>query len=542
MQCVFAYLLLPKGLTMTLRSLLFLVPASLATCASVAAANEVAPASPRFDINQFEVRGNTLLPSNELQQSVAAFVGGQRDFADVVKAQEALEAAYHRHGYQLVRVDLPEQELNGGVVVLQVVEARIGQVRIAGNQHFSNENVRNALPGLQEGHTPDLTAISKSLKLANENPAKQTVMKLKNSEGQDAVDADLQVTDESPWSASLNMDNSGTEETGKTYMGAVLQNANLFGRDQVMSLQYTTTLEKPERVSVYGLGYHLPLYALGDSLDFFTSYSDVDNGLVTAGIFDLAVSGKGTIFGGRYNHNLATDGNYQSKLVYGIDYKAYKNNLEAEDVQLGNDITVHPLSVGYQGTWVRLDGDANFAVTLAHNIPGGSRGRQSDFDLARTDARDDYTALRLAANITQALPADWQLRGVLNGQYSNDALIPGEQFGAGGAMSVRGFREREVSNDSGISSNLEAYTPPMCGGGSWQCRALAFYDNAYLTRNHALPGEFTHVALSSTGLGMRVSYRRYLNLQVDYGHVLHAEASETERGDNRLHARLSLSF
>ncbi|KFE54448.1 ShlB/FhaC/HecB family hemolysin secretion/activation protein [Pseudomonas syringae] len=528
---------------MTYRSLLFLVPASLVACASFAAADEVASVSPRFDINKFDVRGNTLLPAHELEHSLAAFVGGERDFGDVVKAQEALEAAYHRRGYQLVRVNLPEQELNGGVVVFQVVEARIGQVRIAGNQHFSNDNVRYALPGLKEGQTPDLTAISKSLKLANENPAKQTVMKLKDSDAQEAaVDAELQVTDESPWSASLNMDNSGTRETGKTYMGAVLQNANLFGRDQVMSLQYTTTLEKPERVSVYGLGYHLPLYELGDSLDVFTSYSDVDNGLVTAGIFDLAVSGKGTIFGGRYNHNLATDGNYQSKLVYGIDYKAYKNNLEAEDVQLGNDITVHPLSLGYQGTWVQLDGDANFGVTLVHNLPGGSRGRQSDFDLARTNARDDYNALRLAANITQALPADWQLRGVLNGQYSNDALIPGEQFGAGGAMSVRGFREREVSNDSGISSNLEAYTPPICGGGSWQCRALAFYDNAYLTRNHALPGEFTHVALSSTGLGMRVSYRRNLNLQVDYGHVLHAEASETERGDNRLHARLSLSF
>jgi len=526
---------------MTYRSLLYLVPASLAAFASVAVANEVAPTSPRFDINRFDVRGNTLLPAKELDQSVAAFVGGQRDFGDVVKAQEALEAAYHRHGYQLVRVDLPEQELNGGVVVFQVVEIRLGQVKIAGNEHFSNDNVRYSLPGLQEGQTPDLTAISKSLKLANENPAKQTVMKLKNSDGQDTVDAQLQVTDESAWSASLNMDNSGTRETGKTYMGAVLQNANLFGRDQVMSLQYTTTLEKPERVSVYGLGYHLPLYELGDSLDFFTSYSDVDNGLVTAGIFDLAVSGKGTIFGGRYNHNLATDGNYQSKIVYGLDYKAYKNNLEMEDVQLGNDITVHPFSVGYQGTLVRLDGDANFGVTLVHNIPGGSRGKQSDFDLARSDARDDYTALRLAASITQALPADWQLRGVVNGQYSNDALIPGEQFGAGGAMSVRGFREREVSNDSGISSNLEAYTPPLCSG-TWQCRALAFYDNAYLTRNHALPGEFDQVSLSSTGLGVRVSYRRYLNLQVDYGHVLHAEATETERGDNRLHARLSLSF
>jgi hemolysin activation/secretion protein len=167
-------------------------------------------------------------------------------------------------------------------------------------------------------------------------------MKLKTGAAADTVDADVQVSDESPWSAALNLDNSGSKETGRTYVGAVLQNANMFGRDQVMSLQYTTTVEKPERVSVYGLGYHLPLYALGDSLDFFTSYSDVDSGTVTAGIFDLAVSGRGTIFGTRYNHNLATVGNYQSKLVYGIDYKAYKSSLELFDVQLGNDITLHP--------------------------------------------------------------------------------------------------------------------------------------------------------------------------------------------------------
>ena len=243
-------------------------------------------------------------------------------------------------GYQLVRVNLPEQELNGGVVVLEVVQVRVGTVTVTGNQHFSEANVRQSLPGLQEGGSPDLTAVSKSLKLANENPAKQTVMKLKSSPAGNSVDADVQVNDESPWSAALNLDNGGAKETGRTYVGAVLQNANLFGRDQVMSLQYTTTLEKPERVSVYGLGYHLPLYALGDSLDFFTSYSDVDSGTVTAGIFDLAVSGRGTVFGSRYNQNLATVGNYQSKLIYGVDYRAYKSSLELFDVQLGNDIKI----------------------------------------------------------------------------------------------------------------------------------------------------------------------------------------------------------
>lgn len=524
------------------RFMQLLVPASLALCTSFAVAADSEPLSPRFDITRFDVRGNTLLPALELEQSVAPFVGAQRDFSDVAKAQEALEDVFHRHGYQLVRVNLPEQELNGGVVVLEVVQVRVGTVTVTGNQHFSEANVRQSLPGLQEGVSPDLTAVSKSLKLANENPAKQTVMKLKSSAADNSVDADVQVNDESPWSAALNLDNGGAKETGRTYVGAVLQNANLFGRDQVMSLQYTTTLEKPERVSVYGLGYHLPLYALGDSLDFFTSYSDVDSGTVTAGIFDLAVSGRGTVFGSRYNQNLATVGNYQSKLIYGVDYRAYKSSLELFDEQLGNDITVHPVSLGYQGTWVRLDGDANVGLSLLHNIPGGSKGQQRDFDLARAHARDDYTALRFATSITQILPAAWQLRAALNGQYTKDALVPGEQFGAGGVASVRGFREREVSNDSGVVGNLEAYTPPLCLGGSWQCRALAFYDVGYLTRNDALPGEFEHVNLSSTGLGVRLIYRRNLNLQMDYGHALHAQASETQRGDDRLHVRLSLAF
>ncbi|KID12023.1 peptidase S37, partial [Rhodobacteraceae bacterium PD-2] len=112
--------------------MLLLVPASFAVCTSFAVAADSEPLSPRFDITRFEVRGNTLLPADALAQSVAPFVGAQRDFSDVAKAQEALEDVFHRQGYPLVRIDLPEQELNGGVVVLDVVQVRIGQVTVAG--------------------------------------------------------------------------------------------------------------------------------------------------------------------------------------------------------------------------------------------------------------------------------------------------------------------------------------------------------------------------------------------------------------------------
>ena len=496
----------------------------------------------RFEIHHFDIAGNTLLPAAEANAAVAPFTGKDRNFADVMGARDALKAAYQARGYELVRIDLPEQELNNGVVVLNVVQTKVGKVAIEGNTNFTNANIRHSLPGLQEGEVPDLKKISKSLKLANENPAKKTVVKMKSGAAADEVDATLSVAEESIWQTALNLDNSGNKQVGKTYAGVVLQNANLFGRDHVATLQYTTTLEHSGDVAVYGFGYHLPLYALGDSLDFFASHSDVDAGTVTAGILDIAVSGKGSMVGARYNQNLAIIGNYESKLVYGLDHKAFRYSMQTLGLQLGNDVTVHPLSVGYLGSWSMSNGDANFGVTLLHNLAGGSNGRQQDFAAARFNAETDYTALRFSASTTQTLPKNWLARVIVNGQYTRDALISGEQYGAGGASSVRGFQEREVSNDSGVTANFEIYSSPLCHNTDWQCRALAFYDTAYLTRNHALPGEFRKVAISSIGVGMRLQLRNNVSLQLDYGHVLHAEATATKKGDKRLHARLGLSF
>ena len=47
--------------------------------------------------------------------------------------------------------------------------------------------------------------------------------------------------------------------------------------------------------------------------------------------------------------------------------------------------------------------------------------------------------------------------------YSPDLLISGEQFGLGGAHSIRGFEERELSADKGIQASLEIYALPLAG-------------------------------------------------------------------------------
>jgi hemolysin activation/secretion protein len=63
---------------------------------------------------------------------------------------------YHARGYNVVTVQLPEQELNGGVVRLNVIQARLSRLTVSGNRYYSEQNIRAGLPTLQPGQTPNL--------------------------------------------------------------------------------------------------------------------------------------------------------------------------------------------------------------------------------------------------------------------------------------------------------------------------------------------------------------------------------------------------
>lgn len=238
------------------------------------------PVSLRFDITAYRVEGSTLLTNNQVQSAVAPFRRKQRDFADIQRALEALETAYRKAGFGAVQVFLPEQELQGGIVVLRVVEWRIGKVEITGNKHFDSGNIRRSLPALKEGQTPNSRALADNLRVANESPVKQARVVLRPSSKPNEVDAKVEVEDESPWRVFSTLDNTGTKQTGRTRLGVGLQHANLFNRDHVATAQ------------------------------------------MPAG--PLQFSGQGTVYGAR-NFLFARHGEYENKMVFGADYRIYDN-------------------------------------------------------------------------------------------------------------------------------------------------------------------------------------------------------------------------
>src|SRR5690606_16662828 len=103
---------------------------------------------------------------------------------------------------------------------------RIGKVQLEGNRQFDDANVRASLPGLREGETPNLTRISNSLKLANQNPAKKTTLRLQAGQRDEEVDAVVKIDEEKPWQIGASIDNSGNDTTGKSLLTTQFRHAN----------------------------------------------------------------------------------------------------------------------------------------------------------------------------------------------------------------------------------------------------------------------------------------------------------------------------
>lgn len=500
-------------------------------------------AVPRFGISRFVVEGNSLLPADEVAAMLARHAGTDRTFSDIQRAVEDLEAAYRAAGYSTVSVVLPEQVLESGEIRLTVQETRLGKVHVSGQQHFDEANLRASLPALREGEAPNLQALSRNLQVANESPAKQVQVILQGSEVPGQVDAAVRVSDEKPWRLFATLDNTGTVETGRMRLGLGAQHANLFNRDHVLTAQYTTAPDALDQVSVYGLGYRIPLYASSDTLEFFAGRSDVSSGTV-ANLF--TVSGAGTVLGARYTRNLPRHGIYDHKATLGLDYRAYENQVRplGGGASLLPDYTVTPLLATYSGALDWTTARAGFAATWMRNLPYTDKGREAQLKQVRLGAREDYSLWRLSGNYSQALAGDWQAVAAFSGQYTRDQLVSAEQFGAGGVASVRGFNERAVAMDRGYRGSLELYTPELKG---WvpiegaNLRLLGFYDFASIRLNHALPGEASREGLASAGVGLRLNVSKRFSLGADYAQVL--DGAGTKRaGDDRLHVNLMLSY
>lgn len=501
-----------------------------------------------FDIRGFDVVGENPLPTSETTDVLAPFLRTKATIDTLGKAAEALEAALKARGFGLHRVVLPPQEL-GATVRLEVVSFKLAKVEYEGLKALSQRNIGHGLPALKSGASPNLAELATETKMSNAGNHKQVRVGLKASESPDAIDATVSVQESSPWQFGLDLSNNGTAATGRDRFTLLASHSNLFQQDHQFSGVWTSSFEKPGDVKQWGLTYKVPLYpqtswitasfSRSDVVGRFGAFSSTGAGdSFSLSVVKVIPLPEGQSF--EWNATLA------DRLFRGAQL------LDAFGVPIAGTATPdtrgRSLSGGFSGSQTGDNRLFTYGVNLVTSLSGGRGNDLASFTnngLNTAIKSRSWRAIRGNLGFSQGFPSGWLLSLRSEFQMSPDALIAGEQFGVGGAASLRGLKDRALQGDQGVMASLQLNTPPLAPGLQLQ----GFLDSAQLRHHFPNASRLVSDRATTAGLGLRWAKEPHVFLSVDYGRVLTGSRlpaasfpDAPKRGDDRIHLTLSLRY
>ena len=500
------------------------------------------PAQDAFDIWEFQVEGNTLLPGIDIERAVYGFLGEQKTIDTVTAAQQQLESLYHARGYGSVYVDIPEQDVQAGVVRLKVTEAKVARTRVTGSRYFSLGRIKSKVPSLAAGSVPNLPKVQEELaQLAQLSPDRVITPVLRPSRTPGKLEVELKVKDELPVHGNMEFNDRYSADTTRLRLSASVRYDNLWQREHSIGASYQLSPQDPTEVEVFVANY---LWRFEDSPHLLALYA-VKSNTDVATIGTLSVLGSGTIVGARYTIPLKTVGSYFHSLNLGADYKDFDEQIGFQ----GSDAIVTPISylmfsATYNGTWFRDKAVSHFNLAL-NMAPRGLGNTQKEFERKRFKAIPNFVTVRATADHLQPLWRDFGLFTRLDLQAADVPLVNNESYSAGGVDTARGYIESEALGDDAVALSAELRSPDLLHPRTlnWmnKLQLLAFTDTVLLNTKSPLPGLDPSQLLWSAGLGLRLTAVESLQATVFWAYPL-LEGDRTPQGDDRFHFNVGYDF
>lgn len=516
-----------------------------AAAENVAAAPDATEGAARkVEINAYDIDGNTALDQEAVEAAVYPFLGPDRTEEDIDKARAALEAAYKQRGYETVVVEIPQQIVRNGVVRLQVIEARIGRLRVVGARYSAPSEIKRQTPDFAEGALPNFKKVAEQVNELNRTPDRQVTPLVKVGKYPGTFDIDLSVEDKLPLHGSVELNNDRNANTEPLRLSASLRYTNLWQLGHTIGFTYSVAPVERGDAEIYAGNYLAPIWGTPWSLLVYGYKSNSNVGALGG----VAVLGQGYDIGARAIRNLPSFGRYTHSATFGFDYKNFlETTLIPNFNPLPAPIRYWPVTAVY--TIARTTDASSVSTSLA--LTAGVRGlgdTQAAFETRRAFASPSFAYLSLDLNYDQDWPNKWMTRVRLSSQFASGPLLTNEQFVAGGLNTVRGYLQSEVVGDDGIVGSVELRTPPLgsvfgktIGGYIDDLRLFSFADAAYARRRRALPSEEVDNTIVSIGGGLQIEMFKVFSGLLAVGVPLLDGATSTA-GDPRLTFSVKTEF
>lgn len=455
------------------------------------------PASQPIAVKALRITGNTAFTTETLHALVADQEGKSLTLQQLEAVAARITAYYQANGHPVSRAIIPVQSITDGTIIIQVVEARYGNVRLDNRSDVGDAVLGAVLAPLVSGELIADAALDRTLLLLSDVPGVGVNAVLKPGAAVGTSDIEIEARATSTSLANLSLDNYGNRYIGRPRLNGNFSVLNPLHAGDVLSAAITTTGDGMN----YGrLAYDALLGGQGTRVG--SAYSALRYRLgSTAGALDA--NGTATVGSAWIRHPFIRNKQYNLYAQVQYDAKKLRDHIDVADLRTDRHLRNWIVSVnGDQRDSVLGGGMSTATLSWTSGRSVFDNGDAAAADAATARSRGAYAKWNLNLARLQGLTPRDTLYMTFGGQWADSNLDSAEKMSAGGPYTVRAYDIGAVSGDTGYTASVELrHELGALLAGSWQAQAFIDHARVKINRQPWTSAE-NNATLSGAGLGL----------------------------------------
>jgi hemolysin activation/secretion protein len=496
-----------------------------------------APATPAdsrcFPIQDITLKGADSLPAADRQRLLKPYVGQCLGVSQLNELLKVITDYYIDKGRVTSRAYLPQQDLSSGHLQVLVVEGKLEGLKGAQGSSVTDRELAMAFPG-KVGAALNLREVEQLVDQLSRLPSKQAQMELTPGTQVGGSEVVVKNTPQKPWRASLSRNNDGQKSTGEQQWGAGLEWDSPLGlADQLVLRGGHDAVSDHQKTSKNNMLYYNVPWGWWN---FSYTYSESDyRTLADLNGYKLKQ------YGDSQNHQLRAERVIHrddvSKTSVNVGLAHLRTNNYLLDARLGpSSNRLSELQVGINHGRRIGSGFVNFDLGMQNGIgafdaQSNNQERDREGNLTSTPNYRKYTATVSYLQPFTLWGESFSFSSLATGQRSEDVLFSPQRISLGGSASVRGFKDQQLSGDSGgYWRNDVRWARPVTL--DWLRPAFAEYgasvgyDQGVIS--HGRYNDDVHGRVSSNSLEL-FARGKHVSTSVTFAHSLERPAVMSER-------------
>ena len=452
------------------------------------------PRMTRVMVRKIRITGNTVIPDAELEKIAAPFENRELGSIELEELRQRLTKLYISRGYVNSGAVLPDQKVSEGVIEFRIIEGRLTRTEIEGTEHFDAAYFSDRI-ALHAGPPLNVPELEQELQILLRDPLVKS-MNARLVPGERPGEAVLKAkVEEAPRvNLGLVLDNKlapGLGDAKATLLGSI---NNLIGRGDVLEGEFGYAKGIPYD---FKLRYRSPINIHDTAIG--VHYETTKAEVVESPFDVLDIKSKLETIGAQISHPVYRTPNKQLVLAGVVERRETKTTLLGVPFSFSPGVNDGKATVSA----LRLVGDyvdrgRTQVIAARSTVSIGLDAFGSTINANAPDSR--FTAWLGQFQWVKLLGERGdQLRFRADFQYTNNALLPVEQYAVGGLDSVRGYRAFQLLRDKGYTASVEYRIPVFSNPtGERNLQFAAFVDTGgakFNERQNPGPSQITGVGV-----------------------------------------------